>query len=103
MTSMLRSADNEPRAFRSSNSERVHPSASCFKGSQRILQKLTIDLIPTFATCNANFSYSHQHNPRRVLTKPCEKRGNDGIDNENCDYILRVHDFLQADTIESYV
>ena len=33
-------------------------------------------------------------NPKRELTLPSEPYGNDGYDNAECDYILRVSDFI---------
>ena len=71
--------------------------------TQSQVTKFTVDLVTLYARCNPAFAYSTQSNPRRILTKPSERRGNDGVDNENCDFILRVHDRLQADTLESCV
>lgn len=45
-------------------------------------------------TCNPNYSYQPINNPRRVLTKPSKHAGNEGYDNEECDYILYVNDIL---------
>lgn len=51
----------------------------------------------TFHQVNPAFTYEPSHNPRRVLTKPSTKGGNDGYDNEDSDYILYVNDWLGSD------
>ena len=79
-----------------------HASHSSSTPPQRTLQACTIGLPELYSRCNPQFAYSNHANPRRILTKPSERRGNQGVDNENCDYILRVHDLLQADTETTY-
>ncbi|ORY98634.1 kinase-like domain-containing protein [Syncephalastrum racemosum] len=61
----------------------------------RVLRALTVNLLSTFERKDPEFLYSpEKRNPKRTLTKPCEPAKNDGYDNEDCDYILRVHDIL---------
>jgi serine/threonine protein kinase len=50
--------------------------------------------LQTYVTCNPNYSYQPINNPRRVLTKPSKHAGNNGVDNEDCDYILYVNDII---------
>lgn len=58
------------------------------------LHLLTKNLNSTYSKCNQGFQYNASRNPRRVLTKPSKPSGNDGYDNEDCDYILYVNDIL---------
>eukprot|EP01119_Soliformovum_irregulare_P012006 TRINITY_DN3081_c0_g1_i1.p1 TRINITY_DN3081_c0_g1~~TRINITY_DN3081_c0_g1_i1.p1 ORF type:complete len:867 (-),score=248.76 TRINITY_DN3081_c0_g1_i1:153-2753(-) len=59
-----------------------------------LLSLVTVDIVGTFTRCSDDFRYTTSLNPRRVLTKPSEPCGNDGHDNENCDYILYVNEIL---------
>lgn len=58
------------------------------------LKALTIHLASTYRLINPNFRYELSLNPRRVLTKPSKPAGNNGMDNEDSDYILYVNDIL---------
>ena len=58
------------------------------------LKALSTHLLQTYNLVNPSFRYETSHNPRRVLTKPSIKAGNDGYDNEEADYILYVNDWL---------
>ncbi|EIW72248.1 hypothetical protein TREMEDRAFT_21939, partial [Tremella mesenterica DSM 1558] len=58
------------------------------------LKCLTVALPQTFTLCNSSFRYESSENPRRVLTKPSKPVYNDGVDNEDWDYILYVNDVL---------
>ncbi|KAI9276748.1 hypothetical protein BDA99DRAFT_494023 [Phascolomyces articulosus] len=58
------------------------------------LHCLTVDLKKTYENFDPDFGYTGQSNPRRVLTRPSKPAKNDGYDNENEDYIIRVHDVL---------
>ncbi|ORY33518.1 kinase-like domain-containing protein [Naematelia encephala] len=58
------------------------------------LKCLTIALPQTYALCNHAFRYESSDNPRRVLTKPSKPVHNNGVDNEDWDYILYVNDVL---------
>ena len=44
--------------------------------------------------CNARYGYLPLLNPKRDLTIPCEGVYNNGYDNIECDYILRVGDHV---------
>ncbi|OAV88453.1 CMGC/DYRK/YAK protein kinase [Puccinia triticina 1-1 BBBD Race 1] len=58
------------------------------------LSALTIHLADTYRLVNPAFRYELSLNPRRVLTKPSKPAGNNGLDNEDSDYILYVNDIL---------
>eukprot|EP01122_Echinamoeba_exundans_P014132 TRINITY_DN6341_c0_g4_i1.p1 TRINITY_DN6341_c0_g4~~TRINITY_DN6341_c0_g4_i1.p1 ORF type:complete len:1033 (-),score=124.95 TRINITY_DN6341_c0_g4_i1:1676-4774(-) len=58
------------------------------------VQRATIGLVGTYQRLNPRFRYNNQHNPRRVLTKPSERRDNHGYDNSEADYILYVNDYV---------
>ncbi|KAH9446240.1 hypothetical protein Pst134EB_024057 [Puccinia striiformis f. sp. tritici] len=58
------------------------------------LRALTIHLADTYRLVNPAFRYELSLNPRRVLTKPSKPAGNNGLDNEDSDYILYVNDIL---------
>lgn len=61
------------------------------------LKALTTQLSQTYHLVNPNFRYEFSLNPRRVLTKPSKPCGNNGYDNEDCDYILYVNDVLGSE------
>ncbi|EGG07360.1 uncharacterized protein MELLADRAFT_48114, partial [Melampsora larici-populina 98AG31] len=63
-------------------------------GSISPLKALTTHLASTYRLINPNFRYELSLNPRRVLTKPSRPAGNNGMDNEDSDYILYVNDIL---------
>lgn len=67
------------------------------------LQALTIDISETYRLRNPVFKYNPIRNPRRVLTKPSKPSKNDGYDNEDCDYILKVNDTLGSEKGQEYV
>ncbi|KAI9021427.1 kinase-like domain-containing protein [Phycomyces nitens] len=58
------------------------------------LHALTKRLAETYELRNARFQYNPRRNPKRALTRPSKPAKNDGYDNENNDYILRVGDIL---------
>ena len=58
--------------------------------------RLTEQLVRTYARAEPSYHYDVVQNPRRTLTRPEEPRHNHGYDNENYDYILRVHDDITA-------
>ncbi|KAL0074711.1 kinase-like domain-containing protein [Phycomyces blakesleeanus] len=58
------------------------------------LYALTRRLAETYELRNAQFQYNPRRNPKRALTRPSKPAKNDGYDNENNDYILRVGDVL---------
>lgn len=57
-----------------------------------LLNKATKRLLDTLQKCNPHFNYLQLMNPRRDLTVPSEGVFNDGFDNVDGDYILRVGD-----------
>ncbi|KAG0168819.1 dual specificity protein kinase yak1 [Apophysomyces sp. BC1034] len=58
------------------------------------LYRMTIHLVTTYEKQSIGFQYNSQRNPKRILTKPSKAAKNDGFDNEDYDYILRVNDVL---------
>ncbi|KAL0092794.1 kinase-like domain-containing protein [Phycomyces blakesleeanus] len=58
-----------------------------------LVRRVTIGLVDIHTSLNGS-QYSPQENLKRVLTRPSKPGMNDGFDNENCDYILRVNDVL---------
>ncbi|CDR38934.1 CYFA0S02e08944g1_1 [Cyberlindnera fabianii] len=67
------------------------------------LLSLTTDLCTTYSLCSPDFHYEVSKNPKRVLTKPSEGKSNDGLDNENDDYILYVNDVLGVQENRKYL
>ncbi|KAJ3351731.1 dual specificity protein kinase yak1 [Kappamyces sp. JEL0680] len=72
----------------------VLPLVNRKEGFESIAKKVSQYLLQTYVTCNPNYCYQPINNPRRVLTKPSKHAGNDGYDNDDCDYILYVNDIL---------
>lgn len=64
------------------------------RGSTNILRSVTVDLPKIFARRDPNFRYKESRKPRRILTKPGRPARNDGYDNDDNDYIIRVYDVL---------
>lgn len=59
------------------------------------LKRLTLFILDTYKCCNPGYEYAPCHmNPRRELTFPSEGVLNNGYDNIESDYILRVSDFI---------
>jgi dual specificity protein kinase YAK1 len=59
------------------------------------LKRLTMLILDTYKSCDTRFEYAPGHmNPRRDLTYPSEGVYNNGYDNIDCDYILRVSDLI---------
>lgn len=56
--------------------------------------RLTKKLVETIQKCNPGFFYQPIMNPKRDLTQPSEGVQNNGYDNIDSDYILRVGDFI---------
>ncbi|KAI9487955.1 kinase-like domain-containing protein [Zychaea mexicana] len=63
---------------------------------------LTVNLKKTYEIIDPEFGYTGRSDPRRVLTRPSKPAKNDGFDNENSDYIIRVHDVLGAPGNDQY-
>ena len=56
---------------------------------------MTVRIAETFLRYNSDYRFDGgRNNPKRVLTKPSKPALNDGFDNENNDYILRVNEIL---------
>ncbi|KAJ6360357.1 hypothetical protein OIU77_004380 [Salix suchowensis] len=69
-----------------------------------LVAKLTKDIVETYQTCNPQFKYSEELNPKRYLTSPSAGVLNDGHDNVNSDLILTVNFALvNLDTQRRYV
>ena len=60
------------------------------------MHSLTVDLKRTYESIDPEFGYTSRYNPCRILTRPSKPAKNDGYDNENDDYIIRVHDILRS-------
>eukprot|EP00929_Paragymnodinium_shiwhaense_P047436 TRINITY_DN24061_c0_g3_i1.p1 TRINITY_DN24061_c0_g3~~TRINITY_DN24061_c0_g3_i1.p1 ORF type:complete len:1030 (+),score=208.61 TRINITY_DN24061_c0_g3_i1:117-3206(+) len=61
----------------------------------RLLKRLTLDIVKTYTKCSpADFQYSPNSIPRRVLTKATKTTHNAGYDNGEHDYICRVGDAI---------
>jgi len=59
------------------------------------LKRATLWLLDTYKCCNPSFEYMPAAmNPKRDLTFPAEPVHNNGYDNVDFDYILRVSDFI---------
>ena len=62
-----------------------------------LLKKVTLFLLDSILKCNSRFNYMpNQMNPRRNLTHPAEPVNNNGYDNRDFDYILKVGDFISS-------
>ena len=56
---------------------------------------MTVGLVDLLRQCNKRFNYQPgQMNPKRDLTHPAEGVLNNGYDNADSDYILRVADII---------
>ncbi|KAI7892183.1 kinase-like domain-containing protein [Mucor mucedo] len=66
------------------------------KSKSRLLS-MTVNLKETFNTNNPKFNYDQEKIPKRILTKPSKPFRNEGNDNENFDYILKVNEVLGHD------
>ncbi|KAI9256615.1 kinase-like domain-containing protein [Phascolomyces articulosus] len=83
-----------PTPTPSSNSSPSSASASD-QNKMKPLYAMTIGIADTFRRYDPKYHFKGgETNPKRVLTKPDKPAMNDGYDNENCDYILRVNEIL---------
>jgi hypothetical protein len=55
---------------------------------------MTAYLVDTYGNQNPDYQYKPDDKPKRVLTKPSKAAKNDGFDNDDYDYILKVNDIL---------
>ena len=62
----------------------------------QVVERLTRGLVETYKTCNPQFKYRGELNPKRYLTTPSAGVLNDGFDNVNSDLILAVNDDLSS-------
>eukprot|EP01038_Epipyxis_sp_PR26KG_P010567 gene10567-14194_t len=70
------------------------------RNDNNLLSKLTISLVPIYKKCNPSFK-SIQILPQRLLTNPAEGVFNNGLDNEECYLICRVHDRITSNKVYS--
>ncbi|KAJ6858509.1 dual specificity protein kinase YAK1 [Populus alba x Populus x berolinensis] len=69
-----------------------------------LVARLTKDIVETYQTCNPQFKYSEELNPKRYLTSPSAGVLNDGRDNVNSDLILTVNfALINLDTQRRYI
>ncbi|KAH0885367.1 hypothetical protein HID58_061463 [Brassica napus] len=69
-----------------------------------VVERLTRGLVETYKTCNPQFKYRGELNPKRYLTTPSVGVLNDGFDNVNSDLILAVNDdFCSSDSRHRYI
>lgn len=69
-----------------------------------LVSRLTKDIVETYRTCNPQFNYSEDLNPKRFLTSPSSGVLNDGFDNENSDLILTVNcALINSETQRRYI
>ena len=59
---------------------------------------MTRQLLPLYKKVNPQFDYHRSANPRRVLTEPSARVGNNGHDNVNSNLIMCVGDILHSDS-----
>lgn len=60
--------------------------------------KLTKDIVATYQTCNPEFAFSPDLNPKRYLTVPPTIVSENGLDNEKNDLVLYFNQvFLNDD------
>lgn len=65
------------------------------RSDSNYLKRFTLFILDTYKCCNPRFEYAPCHmNPRRELTFPSEGVYNNGYDNIDSDYILRVSDMI---------
>lgn len=64
------------------------------RDDRNLLLRLTKKLVETIQICNPRFNYQPIMNPKRDLTIPSEGVLNNGYDNLENDYILRVGDMI---------
>jgi dual specificity protein kinase YAK1 len=58
---------------------------------------MTVGLVETLHICNSKYNYQPVFmNPKRELTQPSEGVFNNGFDNADSDYILRVSDLISS-------
>lgn len=62
--------------------------------NNRILKNASVNYLKLIETINPSFKSNQVFIPRRTLTNPREPSKNQGYDNINDDYILRVNDIL---------
>ncbi|ORZ21528.1 kinase-like domain-containing protein [Absidia repens] len=59
-----------------------------------LLKQMTAHLVNTYQSQNSSYCRKSTHKPQRILTKPSKGAKNDGYDNNDYDYILKVNDVL---------
>jgi len=79
--------------YKSSRTENSFPEKK-----QAVLQLATHSLPDVYRRVNPSFKYSPSSNPRRILTEPSERVGNNGNDNSASNLVLCVNDILHSET-----
>ncbi|ORX47222.1 kinase-like protein [Hesseltinella vesiculosa] len=96
----------KPKAFRKvcRGEHRLLPSLSSTitNPQKNLLKQMTLHILSTFENLNPEYRYNAASRPQRVLTKPSKEAKNDGFDNEDCDYILKVNDILGEEKGHQY-
>lgn len=70
-------------------------NGACTRSNSNYLKRATLFILDTYRCCNSRFEYAPvQMNPRRDLTFPAEGVTNNGYDNAEGDYILKVSDMI---------
>jgi len=78
-------------------------SPSAKRSQNNLLYKLTFKIVETLQDCNSKYNYQPViMNPKRDLTYPSEGLLNNGFDNVDSDYILRVSDFIMTPEGKEY-
>lgn len=67
------------------------------RSDSNLLKRLTLFILDTYKCCDPHYEYAPGNmNPRRELTFPSEGVYNNGYDNIDNDYILRVSDLINT-------
>ncbi|KAI8062110.1 kinase-like domain-containing protein [Gongronella butleri] len=89
---------------RGGGAKRVVPilSSTTTPPKKTLVKQMTIHLLSTYEGQNKDYRYNSDSRPKRVLTKPSKEAKNDGYDNEDFDYILKVNDVLGEEKGHQY-
>ncbi|KAG1374405.1 hypothetical protein G6F60_009529 [Rhizopus arrhizus] len=70
--------------------------------NRSLLQSFTVYVKETYNNLNPKFTFDQDKAPKRILTRPSFPYRNEGNDNENFDYILKVNEILGHDPNYQY-
>ncbi|RCH99151.1 dual specificity protein kinase yak1 [Rhizopus azygosporus] len=70
--------------------------------NKSLIQSLTVHIKEAYSDFNPSFAFDESKIPKRILTKPSKPCRNEGNDNENFDYILKVNEILGHDPNHQY-